>query len=608
MNAVDTSPRCHLFELGANPDVQVPQRTEKPAVNLRLPLGQTGNIQECYTVGDPRETAPLAAARPRRPMADLDVLDLEEGTGETGVSSSFCLVGKFEDEDDKRNVCLEGPWSIMNNLLILQPLKEGMVVSEVDFSTCPIWVQIHGLPVEKMTCANSEIIGKRFGRLLAMETASDNFLLARSFLRVRVEINIPQPLAKGFWLKGKSGTNRDRWIAYKYEKLPDYCYACGRIGNEKKGCRFAHREEDAHSGYGPDLRMGRPRKGVIPIEVIRFEVDEAEKRVNNLLQRQSITLDSEMGMVDNLLLQRPESQSKNSEARGNSILVERVTTPKKGQCQQEPGIKAPHSPGTRVTMQGTPYISVSVSDPKENLDFVPSDLIMTRVGFNSLHLSNIGTISKERPIQATTHTSAHYFVTEPDSPKALQTNPRPDSNINLSQPNLSSPTLALEQIDPNPNPKPPPSNSNQNPITQTESLPSSASFPNNLFNSTTDSLSLSPLQLPSPSTLVSSLSNVFNSLSIKRKAQDKLLDFNKSKILHLCSPDPNPNPIIPKPTPKKTKGTRNSKSPRRMISSSSKMIVNEQGLCEVQIQPSFEVMEMDDAFPPVDLAAVNGEV
>lgn len=86
----------------------------------------------------------------------------------------------------------------MNSLLILQPLKEGMTVSEVDFSTCSKWVQIHGLPMEKMTRANAEIIGKRFGRLLALETASDNFLLSRSFLRVRVEVNITQPLVKDF--------------------------------------------------------------------------------------------------------------------------------------------------------------------------------------------------------------------------------------------------------------------------------------------------------------------------------------------------------------------------------------------------------------------------
>lgn len=77
-------------------------------------------------------------------------------------------------------------------------------------------------------------------------------------------------------------------------------------------------------------------------------------------------------MVDNLLLRRPKSQSRNSEVRGKSVLVERVTPPDKGQCQQEPGIEAPHSLGTRVTMPGTPYISVSLSGPQENLDFVPS--------------------------------------------------------------------------------------------------------------------------------------------------------------------------------------------------------------------------------------------
>lgn len=293
-----------------------------------------------------------------------------------------------------------------------------------------------------------------------------------------------------------------------------------------------------------------------------------------------------MGMVDNLLLRRPKSQSRNSEMRGKSVLVECVTPPDKGQCQQEPGIEVPHSPGTRVTMPGTPYISVSLSGPQENLDFVPSEIRMARVGFNPLPLLNTGasdTISEERPNQATTHTSTHYFVTEPDSPRALQTSPRLDSNINLTQPILLSSTLTLDQIDPNPNPKPPPSNSNQIPIPQIEPPRSSSSFPNNLPISMNANITLSPLQLPPLNIHVSSLSTVFNSLSIKRKAQDELLDLNISQILCLCSPDPNPNPIHSKPTPKKTKGIQNPKSPRRMMSSTSKVIVNEQGLCEVQI-------------------------
>lgn len=162
-------------------------------------------------------------------MAESEVLDLEEGSGETWVTNNLCLVGKlihtkilsasvisnilsaawrlrspfhvsdwnnniflfrFKDPEDKQHVMQEGPWSIMNNLLVLRKLEEGMVATQIDLSVCPFWVQIHGLPVEKMTRANAEIIGKRFGRILALETSSDSMLLSHSFLRVRVGVNI----------------------------------------------------------------------------------------------------------------------------------------------------------------------------------------------------------------------------------------------------------------------------------------------------------------------------------------------------------------------------------------------------------------------------------
>lgn len=51
-----------------------------------------------------------------------------------------------------------------------------------------------------MTRANAEIIGRRFGKLLAVETSADGVLLGRSFLRVRAAVKIIDPLPKGFWL------------------------------------------------------------------------------------------------------------------------------------------------------------------------------------------------------------------------------------------------------------------------------------------------------------------------------------------------------------------------------------------------------------------------
>lgn len=291
-------------------------------------------------------------------MADFGIFDLEEGSGDSGINNSRCLVGKvfqgknlkasiladilkvawrtrapfyvdewnnnvflfrFENEEDRRNIVREGPWSVMNNLLVLIPLVDGMVVSELKFNICPFWIQIHGLPVEKLSRANAEIIGKRMGNLLALEATPDGFCLTRGFLRVRVEINIDQPLPRGFWLRGRNYSNRDRWISFKFEKLSDFCYACGRVGHDNRGCRFVSKEEGEVSGYGPELRTSRAKWSAIPIEVIREEVNAAESRVQNLI------------------LRRPEILSQANGARVVNDILDEVPANNRTEVQEEHG-------------------------------------------------------------------------------------------------------------------------------------------------------------------------------------------------------------------------------------------------------------------------------
>ncbi|KAF7135970.1 hypothetical protein RHSIM_Rhsim08G0119300 [Rhododendron simsii] len=304
----------------------------------------------------------------------MEFLDLEEGTGETGEIQNLCIVGKvisnkachvsavsnvcnvawktrapfsvvpwnnniflfrFEDAEDKEHILTEGPWSISNSLLVLQPLANGGTVFDVEFSHCPFWIQIHGLPVEKMTRANAELIGKHFGNLLTVETSHDGFLLGRSFLRVRAAVKLSDPLPKGFWLRRKSGYGDDIWISYKFEKLSDFCYACGRIGHENKGCRFVSREDGLNSGYGPELRTGRVCQSAIPIEEIRQQVDEAEIR------------------VDNLLRSRPMFQTRAKATRENDGIVTRMVSPKRmQQAITSTGTRQPRSADPVVTLEG----------------------------------------------------------------------------------------------------------------------------------------------------------------------------------------------------------------------------------------------------------------
>ncbi|XP_028122322.1 uncharacterized protein LOC114319496 [Camellia sinensis] len=229
-------------------------------------------------------------------LNEPDSLELEEGSNESIDTSHLCLIGKilapkplntqavqrilsgawktcasvnisawpdnvflfsFGNLDDRALILQQTPWSIMGNLLVLQPLQVGKTISEMDFSLCPFWVQVHDLPMEKMTRKNGQIIAVKIGNLIGVEAPSDGLLLARSFLRLRVEINVTAPLPKGFMLKRQTAHSsklKDTWVEFKYERLSDFCYDCGRIGHKKPACKFVSREEGRTSGYGPGLR------------------------------------------------------------------------------------------------------------------------------------------------------------------------------------------------------------------------------------------------------------------------------------------------------------------------------------------------------------------
>ncbi|KAF7131646.1 hypothetical protein RHSIM_Rhsim09G0090900 [Rhododendron simsii] len=381
-------------------------------------------------------------------MAEFDILDLEEGSDETGVSNNHCLVGKviqtkilnasiitnilaaawktrapyqvsdwnnnvllfrFEDSEDKRLVLQDGPWSIMNSLLVLKPLENNMVVSEIQFQHCPFWVQIHGLPVEKMCRAKSEIIGKRFGKLIAIEAAPSNMLLSRSFLRIKVEINISQPIPKGFMLQGKTG--RDLWISYVYERLPDFCYACGRIGHDKCSCRFTAKGTESHSGYGPKLRTGRARKIDVPIEDFSREEEGVVGGTRNILSQPP-----EMEGRDVIAIRLPELQrNEDNVARVGVVAAKRVLSPWVRQDKQtSAGVGVPHSTnddvlsGTgvkRSTAPGNIPNIILLGGALRISNFVPSG--------SSVSLSESGSDSVLKPILTT-----QIFSLEPKSPNS----------------------------------------------------------------------------------------------------------------------------------------------------------------------------------------------
>ena len=78
--------------------------------------------------------------------------------------------------------------------------------------------------------------------------------MGKGFTRIRVEVKIHEALIDGFQLPYEE--KEMRWIHIKYEKLIDYCSACGKLGHVLKNCRFIPVEIRSwfKGGVNKDLR------------------------------------------------------------------------------------------------------------------------------------------------------------------------------------------------------------------------------------------------------------------------------------------------------------------------------------------------------------------
>ena len=71
----------------------------------------------------------------------------------------------------------------------------------IGFSKAAIWVQVHGLPLEKMMVANAAKIAGSLGGLVEVDNLDNLKPHRKSYLRIHVLISLEEPLAMGFILQ-----------------------------------------------------------------------------------------------------------------------------------------------------------------------------------------------------------------------------------------------------------------------------------------------------------------------------------------------------------------------------------------------------------------------
>lgn len=151
-------------------------------------------------------------------------------------------------------------------------------------------LQCHNVPLGKMTKLTGKVLASRVGTVLDV-APKDNGQLLGKFLRVRVRLDVEQPLCRGTKLFLPDG--EAELIEFKYEKLPKFCYGCGRIGHIFPDCNFILESHKTLSEqpYGAFLKADKGQKFSKPVsrrnaENSVFDGDwflQSEKASDNLV-------------------------------------------------------------------------------------------------------------------------------------------------------------------------------------------------------------------------------------------------------------------------------------------------------------------------------------
>lgn len=170
-------------------------------------------------------------------------LQIEVGNG--------ILQFKFGSEYQLKWVEKNGPWNFDNNLLLLGRWRRGLTAFNIIFTHSLFWVQIWELPFEMMDKEVGMELGNSLGKFMEANKRLGQADQAR-FMRIRVDLPLDKPLRRGGKIVNAEGGKF--WITFKYERLPCFCYLCGRMGHDEKHCPNISNWRNALKQYGDWLR------------------------------------------------------------------------------------------------------------------------------------------------------------------------------------------------------------------------------------------------------------------------------------------------------------------------------------------------------------------
>lgn len=126
----------------------------------------------------------------------------------------------------------------------MQEFEGELVPKEISLKWSPLWIQIYNLPLKCKTSGLGHEIGLKIREVIEVDVL-ENGVQWGMYLRMRVSIDTTKKLVWGNKVSIVGGEGR--WVFFKYEWLPKFCYKCGMLDHGEKECPKKEQGEDCGS-------------------------------------------------------------------------------------------------------------------------------------------------------------------------------------------------------------------------------------------------------------------------------------------------------------------------------------------------------------------------
>ncbi|CAH9066446.1 unnamed protein product [Cuscuta europaea] len=144
------------------------------------------------------------------------------------------VIFKFQGEEDRSKVLMEGPYTLFGKSLYLKTLSDNFSFESDEFLKVPIWVKFPNLPLQIW---NEDVISEIASRV-GMPLTTDRVTQERSiskYARVLIEVDASKPPPLTLIVRLPNG--RFHFQKMIYETFPNYCFNCKAYGHHAFTCK-----------------------------------------------------------------------------------------------------------------------------------------------------------------------------------------------------------------------------------------------------------------------------------------------------------------------------------------------------------------------------------